>query len=1165
MLMNPMGAPRRPPKAVLEQLHNLNTTFRLGHLLCRKPDLLLDIIQRQGTSQAMPWLSDLVQSSDGNFNHLPVQCLCEFLLSNTISTDNNRDIELITFLQKLLHTESNDQTASEVLEYFLRRLSSPSRHSRQSAIRAFKLLLKFDNEEKDFEDNGGESDSDWLLKYLVSIPSFPFIRAMVIAQLRAACQVENSPDLIMIYIQFIATNTLNDQVPEMLEHVACWSLLIVERSAVFTSILPTNVEDPKYQEKFQTLNCLFIMFNNFIIKMKDHNSPTITLPEFPDLLVLHFADGTQCHMHLNIIHALIILLAHSSELPGSSDLLDFFFPPGSDYPQAFTLETNEKVQIIPDWLKLQMIRCTIERLVDVALQDLSADQIVLFIQNFGTPVDSMTKLLALLDQAIIDDIERASAAIINRSYLAQFIEIQQMRGAKNGHISMKALRTSDDENDLKLNDKTLTQMLKEVVVGNTTRSPPKYQRVISSGPIKVEANHLKHCSNLKSLRVYIQKMSKNEDPSGFSAILSEMGQHLESKIRESSVVNIQNQAMLDIIKNKQKILQKEWNPRQPVDQATDGKVHSSLTNLIHSTKTFDIENVARKSLLQNINQRSLSQITESISVMLTMDKEALTVNKSGLLIDWVVEFDSELINTNQDVQMSLLFGRSMTVYRPYFLSLLIHQANWSTISKALAKLLHHGNSSIYDPSSVLDFIDAIIRNPKLWQGRDKSIGKHGHTEYALLLDENEIKAFIDYILQEEYLQEVSKINDRVTLLLQCVRVTDLDLKSIINHLEHHSNSSIQLVKDRFLQRLYTNIPHIFLAHNLTKTYDMDLQNSVGGCTTGDKWAHNVITAMTSLGNTKDFLLMNQSMELTLRKLAASHPSLLLRELPLIASLLSGRGHMDIHILRVEHHLTLFNQILGMLELLQPKVFDDIYKDGLSKTLQCFFTLLYYHQKDIYGSTMYRLMEFVKCYSTVNPKSAFVLVNQHCELFAELYMRNRNNLALQQLLGSPHFVKGLIVAPFTPKIDTTQQTMVSKLNNYSKMTHEEVIAAMMEIDSYKRPFMLFDAFEKLTELIGNSSSDIRKMAHSMLLKILFLNPARPAVNSNLFISYLQCLHSEDINISTSVLDNLPEIVLALQEYAPDILRCVFNLGITSKNNTYLPLKKCISTIKLQQGI
>ena len=92
--------------------------------------------------------------------------------------------------------------AREVLEYFLRRLSSTSKFGRQSAIRGLKLLLKiFQNlGEEEYEDF---SEADWLLKYLPAIPSFAYIRPVVILQLRSACQVENSPELIMIYIQVI--------------------------------------------------------------------------------------------------------------------------------------------------------------------------------------------------------------------------------------------------------------------------------------------------------------------------------------------------------------------------------------------------------------------------------------------------------------------------------------------------------------------------------------------------------------------------------------------------------------------------------------------------------------------------------------------------------------------------------------------------------------------------------------------------------------------------------------------------------------------------------------------------------------------------------------------------------------------------------------------------
>lgn len=69
--MDPTGAPRRPPSIVLDQLQQLNASHKIGHLLCRSrdPDFLLDIIRKQGSSQSMPWLADLVQNSEGSFKY----------------------------------------------------------------------------------------------------------------------------------------------------------------------------------------------------------------------------------------------------------------------------------------------------------------------------------------------------------------------------------------------------------------------------------------------------------------------------------------------------------------------------------------------------------------------------------------------------------------------------------------------------------------------------------------------------------------------------------------------------------------------------------------------------------------------------------------------------------------------------------------------------------------------------------------------------------------------------------------------------------------------------------------------------------------------------------------------------------------------------------------
>jgi integrator complex subunit 1 len=1129
--MDPLGKPRRPPKAILEQLHLLNVSHRLGHLLCRsrKPDLLLDIIQRQGTSQSMPWLSDLVQSSDGDFNHLPVQCLCEFLLSNSgnISSENTRDIELIAFLQKMLHSvdENDFQCSYEVLEYFLRRLSSTSTRGRQSAIQACRLLLKNLDDSKDMEESDSDAESDWLLKYLPGIPSFPFICDKIIAQLRAACQVENLPDLIIMYIHFIMTNTFNDPVTDMLEHVACWSLLIVERSSVFASILPKSKTDPKYSIKFQTLEYLFIMFNNFIIKMKENNSE-LTLPEYPDLLVVHFADGTQCHMHLNFIHALIILLCECEEVNRAMELLEYFFPADNyNFPQAYSVETEEKVQILPDWLKLKMIRSTIERMVEVALHDLTPEQLVLFIQSFGTPKNSMSKLLALLDSAVVQNTEAINEAILNRSFLAKIIEIQQLRGAKNGHIALKYLKSLDNSEETQFMETKSNEKIEILEIFDPTKVKPRPTTMVR----KFSSSY--HVSSLLG-----DVLKKDEDePMPIAAFNQPPKSFSGMKLCE-----------------------------------TGRNTHHIMSELIFSTHPFDIERFAHINLnLKNLKQSKLAALIDCMSVMLKDDRDKLSVNKSGIIIDWLVQFDSELIRTNLDVQVSLLFGKSIQIYRPYFLSLLIHQANWSTIALALDKLLNQNNSmGIYDPSSVLDFIDAIIRSPKLWQGRDKSYSNHEQIEFVLTLDDEKIKAFIDYILREEEMLIAkceSKMNERVSLLLTCVQASSLSLKVICKHLENFKCE--KRVKDRFLQRLYMKIPHLFLSSKY-KTFIADMEVMFESLSsTGDTFGHHIITTIASLRNNRDFQLFSQDVELILRKFAACHPALLLRELPLLASLVAGRSHMDLRLLRQEHHISFLLQMIGIFELLRPQIFNDTYKIPLHKALTCYLQLIQVHGKDLYVFTL-RVLDFLKSYTNENIVSAYQLINQFSELLIDIYLKNRSIHSLQIILSSTYFVSKSMIfepPPNTNKNDS-QLSLTGRLSNMSKMTQEKLLSELQEIENItkQKPGPLEDILGDLTELIFNSSSDVRNLSHSMLLKLLKHNPGNSTINLTCFNSYQLCLKHDDVNISLSVLDNLTEIVLSLQEYASEILQCVFNLGITSKTNTFTQLKKCMNAIKIQNG-
>lgn len=45
-------------------------------------------------------------------------------------------------------------------------------------------------------------------------------------------------------------------------------------------------------------------------------------------------------------------------------LLDIWFPDKKPLPTAFLVDTSEEALLLPDWLKLRMIRSEVSRLVD---------------------------------------------------------------------------------------------------------------------------------------------------------------------------------------------------------------------------------------------------------------------------------------------------------------------------------------------------------------------------------------------------------------------------------------------------------------------------------------------------------------------------------------------------------------------------------------------------------------------------------------------------------------------------------------------------------------------------------------------------------------------------------------------------------------------------------
>lgn len=942
-----------------------------------------------------------------------------------------------------------------------------------------------------------------------------------------------------------------------------------------------------------------------------------------------------------IIHAFVILLTYATLIPASKPILDYWFPPNATtfLPEAFSLETAETVEIFPDWLKLRMIRSEVERLVDAALHDLSPEQVAVFIQSFGIPVNSMSKLLALLDLAVIEQSAAVKAVIPNGTFFAQLIGIQQWRGAKNGHIALQTLQLSgveEEEHEKRevcvKGTQTLTKYVpfvpdipsqtKEIedvlgiVLHNSALAQSYEQRfrylIQQMLSTRTRSQHWGHKPKhydvpLKVLH-YMHRIAKSPDGKQFSRKMLQNASvcTLLRTVFVTTFNGTSSNHLADLIKlllahirveERPVLYQVLFNQRKNfirVEKEDKSKVENDdLWRIIHSKNPSEIQIKGNRILHALLKyKKDPESIIDLIIIALksaghvknkgendSQRSEVFAPHKIGMLIDWLIDLDSELTLSTK-CNLEILFGRALPQFRYYLLSVLSHQASWDALHAIVSKLLS-AYDDIYDSTAVVQFIASFTRNPRLWQGREKNTSKHYRMEYMLSLDDKQLKVFTDYILNEKNLDS-DNLGNRVSTLLQCARPEVFDVKELVAYVQNASTAD-QNNRKRFLQQLYLAVPPMkFEVLELQDIYLADASH-LHSCT-ADKIINNIMTTITSLSAQRDFLAMSHHMELLLRKLAATHPSLVLRQFSMLATMLQGRAHMDFHVLRSAYHIPLFNQVFGIIESLQPHIFAASFKNSLHKALECYFTLY-----QIHGTTkdtldlMYRFMEFLHVYTQKDSVGAWKFIEPHTELIEDLAADNRNIIPLQQLVQGVSLMKykqskrndsdpslengneasAVILSPYTK---TLNQTLTKLLADVLHRSNDEVLGALQELEivSTKRHVPMESIHERLLTLIATSSTSIRDSAYTLLIRHLKSNPGNLTTNANTLAVYVQCLRHKETGVVISALEFLTDIVICLQEYASEILRNAFEMGVKSRMNTFEHIRKCVLALKTQHA-
>ncbi|XP_016896225.1 integrator complex subunit 1 isoform X3 [Cynoglossus semilaevis] len=1349
--LDPQGPPRRPPPQVQEQVKTLNQSLRLGHLLCRSrnPDFLLNIIQRQASSQSMPWLADLVQSSEGSLDVLPVQCLCEFLLHD--AADDNQPIDdddegeskeqrakkrqrkqkqrqLLGRLQDLLlGSKADEQTTCEVLDYFLRRLSSSQVASRVLAMKGLSLVLS-EGASKDGEDRYQPMEEDsadaellpgyqWLLQDLPKLPLFDTVRGMTSTALQQAIHMETDPQTISAYLIYLSQHAPVEEQAAHNDLALDVARLIVERSTIMNSLFCKHSSRPESEAVLLAFLSIFSAYIRRMRKTKE-GEDLYSWSESQDQVFLRWTTGETATMHILVVHAMVILLTLGPP-KGESDffhLLDIWFPDKKPLPTAFLVDTSEEALLLPDWLKLRMIRSEVSRLVDAALQDLEPQQLLLFVQSFGIPVSSMSKLLQYLDQAVSHDPQTLEQNIMDKHYMAHLVEVQHERGATGGHTfhallnsSLTPSRDSADGSKVKVTmetqhssvkmraasqlpvigpDDDLTGLLLQIFPLKTDarwHGPPPSQLSLAlqqalakelmrakqgqvqqsslafhllqaiaalltsahAGPIvmSMHHSHALSCPLMRQLHLYQRLVAKDVAFSSlFLKVVVEMLIWLDNPTVEagplktllrsfagqSSHTHRHNDVRTGFLHLAEALAYRRDTdvPLRAViamlkagDRCNaEAELISKVLQGLMEVKSPYLEELL--SLLMSVGTQNgtagpvamvislLLQESEEPAVKKEVDSKISEVTKSGLssglLVDWLEHLDPEVTSVCPELQQKLLFAlnkvQGTPAYRPYLLALLTHQSNWPTLLPCISALLSKRRDYKLDPSSALDFLWACSHIPRIWQGRDQKIPQKKTEKFVLRLSSEELISLVDLILSESELISHTKeeqddegrvdqacrslIQSRLPLLHSYCNGDLENIKKVSQYLINctatwEDRAMSKRCQDLLLQ-IYLHFPEVIQHVTLPEgTF------SSGGAADGsscklDVLVHRLVTLLADIGDSKSAESRVSDANLACRKLAVSHPILLLRHLPMISGLLHSRIHLNKHELRQQNHMTFFSNMLAILELLQPLVFHSDHQRALQDCLLSFMKVLKNFQTTRSPLIFInKFLQFTQKYITHNAAAAIPHLQKHSHILQGLCAENPDLVQLKSLLaGLTLPLKGSSAGVTAEERDDDRSTSSLPLVNISASVSlsgvdmtmylkkisrgeavEDVLEVLTEVDDKSRrsPEIIQYFINDLQRLMVSSEELCRNMAFNLALRCMQNNPC---LATDFLPTFMYCMGSGNFDVVQTALRNLPEYVLLCQEHADILLHKAFLVGIYGQIDTSSVISESMKVLHME---
>lgn len=148
----------------------------------------------------------------------------------------------------------------------------------------------------------------------------------------------------------------------------------------------------------------------------------------------------------------------------------------------------------------------------------------------------------------------------------------------------------------------------------------------------------------------------------------------------------------------------------------------------------------------------------------------------------------------------------------------------------------------------------------------------------------QLKVLIKYILEEAALDEQTwhkTMERRLPILLENVGSSADNVAGALADLTVDNHKAQQLAL-----MLYMAVPSTGSAHKCQHVFAPFSKSS--SCVV-DVISHTLISALAATPRTKDWTRKSQDLELCTRKLVATHPELVLRQLPMLAGMIFCKG------------------------------------------------------------------------------------------------------------------------------------------------------------------------------------------------------------------------------------------------------------------------------------